>query len=161
MNILFEEHRKLLEALLKKNVEFILIVGYAVNYYGYNRSTGDLDIWIKPDNDNKVKLLTALGNMGFDDEGIAVIRNWDFTQPQKFHIGAQNQPDKTEFMTHISGVRYDEADQNKIIAEIEGLKLPVIHYNNLIKNKQSSGRLKDLADVEYLEKILQLKNKNT
>lgn len=161
MNILFEEHRKLLEALFKKNVEFILIGGYAVNYYGYNRSTGDMDIWIKPDNDNKEKLLTALGNMGFDDEGIATIKNWDFTQPQKFQIGIQNQPDKTEFMTHISGVRYDEADQNKIIAEIEGLKLPVIHYNNLIKNKQSSGRLKDLADVEYLKKILHLKNRNT
>ncbi|MBS1571672.1 MAG: hypothetical protein KF825_14745 [Ferruginibacter sp.] len=60
-------------------------------------------------------------------------------------------------MTHISGVKYDEADQIKITAEIEGLQLPFIHYNNLIKNKQSSGRLKDLADVEYLEKIKKYK----
>lgn len=153
MNIFFEEHRKLLEGLLQNGVAFILIGGYAVNYYGYNRSTGDMDIWLKPGNDNKEKLLNLLSSIGFDNEGIATIRGWDFSQPHKFYIGAKNQPDRTEFMTHISGVKYDEADKIKITAEIEGLKIPFIHYTNLIKNKQSSGRLKDLADVEYLEKI--------
>ncbi|MBS1571671.1 MAG: hypothetical protein KF825_14740 [Ferruginibacter sp.] len=74
MNIFFEEHRKLLEGLLQNGVAFILIGGYAVNYYGYNRSTGDMNIWLKPGNDNKEKLLNLLSSMGFDKEDIATIR---------------------------------------------------------------------------------------
>jgi predicted nucleotidyltransferase len=159
MNILYPQHRIFLEVLLKNNVDFILIGGYAVNYYGYNRVTGDMDIWIKPDNNNKELLLDALNALDFDEEGIAIIRSWDFTKPQKFHIGNEKQPDKTEFMTHISGVKYGEAASNKTIAMIDGLKLPIIHYNNLIQNKAATGRIKDKADIEYLEKITYLKNK--
>lgn len=159
MNIFYREHRNLLEALLKNNVDFILIGGYAVNYYGYNRVTGDMDIWIKPDNNNKELLLQALGSLGFDEEGIETIRTWDFTQAQKFRIGNDNSPDATEFMTHISGVNFSDAAIHKIETTIDGLPLPFIHINNLIINKKATGRTKDLADVEYLEKIMFLRNK--
>ncbi len=157
MNIFYKEHRVLLEALLKNRVEFILIGGYAVNYYGHNRVTGDMDIWIKPDNENKERLLQSLSNLNFDEEGISIIRSWDFTKPQIFQIGKENQPDKTEFMTHISGIGYDEADKQKISAVLEDLKLPIIYYHHLIQNKKATGRLKDENDVAYLEKIKRLK----
>lgn len=159
MNIFFKEHRDILQALLHHRVDFLLIGGYAVNYYGYNRATGDMDIWINPDNQNKESLLRALASLGFDEEGMDIIRGWDFSQPQKFHIGSDGQPDKTEFMTHISGVNYSKAKENSIPADIDGLPLPLIHYNNLIQNKKATGRTKDKADVEYLEKIMHLKNK--
>lgn len=159
MNIFYEEHRLILNALLEQGVEFMLIGGYAVNYYGYNRSTGDMDIWLKPANENKECLLKALAGLHFDAEGISTVSKWDFRQPQKFHIGYDNQPDKTEFMTYISGINYQDAAEIKIMAEIEDLILPIIHFTSLIQNKKSTGRLKDKADVEYLEKIMILKNK--
>jgi len=31
----------------------MLIGGYAVNYYGYNRNTDDMDVWLAPTNENK------------------------------------------------------------------------------------------------------------
>lgn len=158
MNIFYNEHRNLLLSLIEYKVEFILVGGYIVNYYGYNRSTGDMDIWLKPDNENKIQLILALKNLNFEEVGLATIESWDFEKPQMFHIGNKNRPDRTDFMTFISGVKYDEANKNKIIVDIEGLNLPIIHYENLIQNKKSSGRLKDLADVEYLEKIILLKN---
>lgn len=37
----------------------MLIGGYAENYYGFNRVTGNLDIWIRPDNNNKLLLSDA------------------------------------------------------------------------------------------------------
>ncbi|MBX3240828.1 MAG: hypothetical protein KIT80_22945 [Chitinophagaceae bacterium] len=159
MNIFFKEHRDILQALLHYQADFLLIGGYAVNYYGYNRVTGDMDIWINPDNQNKELLLRALASLGFDEEGIDTIRGWDFSHPQKFHIGGDGQPDKTEFMTHISGVNYSIAKENSILADIDGLSLPLIHYNDLIQNKKATGRAKDRVDVEYLEKIMHLKNK--
>ncbi|MBS1622212.1 MAG: hypothetical protein JSS80_11315 [Bacteroidetes bacterium] len=160
MNIFYQEHRIILKTLLEHRVDFILIGGYAVNYYGYNRVTGDMDIWLAPDNDNKEMLLKALASLGFDEDGINTIRSWDFTKPQKFHIGSDKQPDKTEFMTNISGLGYEEGRKNRIIAELEGLILPLIHYNSLLKNKRASGRSKDIADIEHLEKITELKRKS-
>lgn len=157
MNVLYNLHRAVLKKFQKKQVNCILVGGYAVNYYGYNRVTGDMDIWLQPDNDNKKLLLVALQELGYDDEGLKIIDSWDFTKPQLFHIG--NKPDLTDFMTHISGVNYETAKQNAIQAIIDGLNLHIIHLNNLIENKNATGRLKDLTDVEYLQKILMLKNK--
>lgn len=158
MNIFYDEHKSLLNILLNQNVQFILIGGYVVNFYGYNRSTGDMDVWLKPDNENKRKLINALRILQFEDEGLEIISKWDFEKPQKFVIGDNSSPNRTDFMTHISGISYKEAEENLTLAQIDDLRLPIINYNDLIKNKQSTGRLKDLADVEYLEKILKLKN---
>ncbi len=157
MNIFSEENRLILQKMSDKQVNFMLVGGHAVIYHGYNRLTGDMDIWLKPDNDNKKLLLETLNELGFDDEGIAIINSWDFTKMQIFHIGKI--PDKTEFMTYISGVEYTTAKPNAILANLDGVSLYIIHLNNLIENKQATGRLKDLADVEHLQKILILKNK--
>ncbi len=40
----FKEFLRLLNA---HQVEYLLIGGYAVGYYGYPRATADLDIWVK------------------------------------------------------------------------------------------------------------------
>ena len=158
MNIFIENHRMVLKKMIEKKVDFMLIGGYAVNYYGYNRVTGDLDIWIRPDNSNKLLLLDAIAAMDFDEEGINAIKSWDFTTAQIFNIFEK--PQQTEFMTHISGVKYDEAKPTAIQANIDGLAIPLIHIQSLIKNKKASGRNKDLTDAEELEKILHLKNKS-
>jgi predicted nucleotidyltransferase len=157
MNIFLEAHRVVLQKLIEKKVDFMLIGGYAVNYYGYNRATADMDVWIKPDNANKLLLLEALSALDFDEEGMAEIKSWNFAKPQKFHLFPK--PFQTEFMTHISGVKYHDAKEIAVKADIDGLMLTVIHINSLIQNKKSSGRPKDLVDAEYLEKIMKLKNK--
>ncbi len=155
MNIFYDDHRLVLEKMLEKKVDFMLVGGYAVIYHGYDRLTGDMDIWIKPDNTNKNLLLNVLEELDFDKEGISEINKWDFTKPQLFHIG--NKPDLTDFMTYLSGVNYETAKRNAIHAKIDGLTFFVIHLNNLLENKKASGRLKDLTDIEHLQKILNLR----
>jgi predicted nucleotidyltransferase len=157
MNIFLDAHRAVLQKLIEKKVDFMLIGGYAVNYYGYNRATADMDVWINPDNNNKLLLLDALAALNFDEEGLAAIRSWNFEKPQKFHVFQK--PFQTEFMTHISGIKYHDAKETAVKTDIDGLMLTVIHINSLIQNKRSTGRTKDLADAEYLEKIMALKNK--
>jgi hypothetical protein len=70
MNILLEPHRQVLRSLITFNVDFILIGGYAVNFHGYNRTTGDMDVWLKPDNDNRTKFIEYLKNEGFDNSSL-------------------------------------------------------------------------------------------
>lgn len=57
MNIFIENHQILLKSLIKHKVKFLLVRDYAVIYYGYKRTTGDMDLWIEPDNGNKLKLI--------------------------------------------------------------------------------------------------------
>lgn len=53
MDILLEDHKQLLISLLDSGVDFMLIGGYAVIHYGYERTTADMDIWLRPDNGKK------------------------------------------------------------------------------------------------------------
>ena len=78
MNILINEHKELLIAMLNHKVSFILIGGYAVNYYGYDRMTGDMDIWLKPTNNNRVNFLKAISDFGIVDEDVVALSKKDF-----------------------------------------------------------------------------------
>lgn len=157
MNVLYPMHRLLLRKMVEKEVDFILAGGYAVNYHRYNRVSGDIDIWVRPDNESKKSLLSALRDLDFDDEGLAVLNDWDFTKPQLFHIGKA--PDLTDFMTFIAGIGYGEAKQSAVHTTIEDTPLRIIHLQHLIRNKTASGRLKGLSDVEYLTRIFNLQQK--
>lgn len=53
MKIITKTHRQFLITFYDAHVEFLLIEGYAVIYHGYPRFTSDMDIWLKPDNENK------------------------------------------------------------------------------------------------------------
>lgn len=57
MNVFIENHQRLLASLTNRRVNFLLVGGYAVIYHGYKRTTGDMDIWLEPSNDNKLKLM--------------------------------------------------------------------------------------------------------
>jgi predicted nucleotidyltransferase len=152
MNIFIDRHLEILRLLLQEGVDFMVVGGYSVIYYGYKRTTGDVDLWIKPNNENRDRLLSALSKLGFDGGDIQEISGLDFTQPIAFSI--MEPPEMIEFMTHIAMVSFEEADRDKVYADIDGLQLPFIHVNQLILSKINTGRAKDKADVEELQKIL-------
>ena len=66
VNILHAAHQEILHQLLEYGVDFILIGGYAVIAHGYERTTGDMDLWVRPDNGNKLLLVDALRSLDFD-----------------------------------------------------------------------------------------------
>jgi len=152
MNVFVPEHRQMLLALVKHEVNFMLIGGYAVIHYGYERSTGDMDIWLKLGNDNKNKLLAALAEFGIEDEDLNSLNrmNLDKAIPV-FFIGEP--PRRIDFVTAISRVAFDDAIKNTSYFNLEDQQIPVIHYNDLILSKIHTGRAKDKADIEELEKI--------
>jgi hypothetical protein len=155
MNILLDDHKKILIQLLEVNVEFILIGGYAVIYHGYSRTTGDMDIWLKPTNENRDKLITVLETQGILKEDIDHIRYTDFTQTLAFHI--DEPPRRVDFLTKMVGLTFQEADARKKLLPLGNMFVPVLHIDDLIVNKLLSGRAKDKADVEELQKIMRLK----
>ena len=61
-----KDFREFLQLLNSKEVEYLVIGGYAVGYYGYPRATDDLDIWISIRDKNARKMVDALKEFGFD-----------------------------------------------------------------------------------------------
>lgn len=78
MNILLEEHFEIVKLLVDSNVDLLLVGGYAVIHYGYRRTTNDMDLWLRPSNENKIKFIQALERGGFEDESISQITAFDF-----------------------------------------------------------------------------------
>lgn len=157
MDIFYEPHRILLAKLIEHRVDFIMIGGYAVNFHGFSRPTGDMDIWLKPNAENKIKLLEMLKTYHFNKESINYIESLDFSKAEVFCMGEA--PVRVDFLTKISGVEYETADKEKIIADIEGMKIPILHINHLVLSKMSNDRTKDKLNVEELQKIQALKKK--
>jgi hypothetical protein len=151
MDILLEEHKKFLLLLLKRKVEFMLIGGYAVIYYGYERGTADMDIWLKPTNENRDKFLLALKEHGIGNESLTIASKLDFTKAQVLSLG--DKPNKIDILTKVQGLNFEEADKEKKMFPMKDKLVPIIQYHHLIITKMITGRPQDKADVDVLQKI--------
>ena len=137
-------------ALLNKHhVDYLVIGGIAVIFHGYTRATADLDFWYKPSIDNFQKIVKAFDEYGID---VSSLNNIVF-DPRKTFLRLPTKGLTSKFLPVIPGeLSFTEAKSNAEILEWDGVSIPVIGYNDLIKNKKLSNRLRDLADIEELEK---------
>jgi predicted nucleotidyltransferase len=158
MKFLHPEFVKVLKALLSSQVEFLLIGGYAVNYHGYGRPTGDLDIWLRPDNGNKMKCINAFRELQYDKDSISDFEKLDFEKTQVFFIGEE--PLRIDFLTQVNLLKFEDAWEKKNMLSIAGLSIPVVDYDHLVLTKITTGRTQDKLDLEELQKIKADKRKN-
>lgn len=143
-----QDFKDLLQILSNNHVQYMIVGGYALSLYAAPRTTGDIDLFIKIDPDNAARILQSLKEFGFG--GLNICENDFLTLDQVLQLGYP--PNRVDIMTSIEGVSWEEAFANCNYTIHEGLILPVIGRNELIKNKQSTGRLKDIADVKSLQK---------
>lgn len=59
-----QDFKEFLKLLNDHQVEYLLVGGYAVGYYGYPRATADMDIWIALHPKNAEKIVSALIEFG-------------------------------------------------------------------------------------------------
>lgn len=156
MDIFLDEHKNFLLLLIKNKVEFILIGGYAVIYYGYQRTTADMDIWLKPTNENRDKFIGALLEHGISESGTNAVSLMNFTEVQVMHIGEE--PNKIDFLTKVQGLSFDDAYSKKVDLPLKDKFVPVLQYQHLIITKMLAGRPQDQADIDKLQKISRFKN---
>jgi len=107
--------------------------------------------------DNRKKLRQAFKDLGLGDfepiERIEFIPGWvDFQLDNGVRM---------DIMTSMKGVglSFDECLQMAPVAEIESVKVPFLHINQLIDNKRAVNRPKDQMDVQEFERIRQLSGK--
>ena len=142
---------EVIDTLLAHDVEFLLIGGYAVNYYGYGRYTGDIDFWLRPTNENKTKFLQAITILSSNSELIQHIDNLDFTEKHVIKIGKI--PHRMDFLTKVNLVEFEEAWDKKKSIPLKDKQLYIVQYEHLILMKINTGRPKDKLDIEELQRI--------
>jgi hypothetical protein len=155
MHIFHPTHQQFAFALLDQGVEFLLVGGYAVVYHGYVRYTGDMDVWLRPTNENKEIFVRAMVNIDIHPDDLAQISAMDFTNVIVFHFGSP--PERLDFLTKMSGIDFEKAYQRKVFLNIKNYNIPVLHLDDLIVNKILTNRPKDQADVDELQKVNRLK----
>jgi hypothetical protein len=143
-----KDFAELCSLLNEQGVEFLIVGGYAVGYHGAPRFTGDLDILIHPDVQQVGKMLAALARFGFPAQDVAPT----YVLEQEKIIQLGRQPGQVHLMTTITGVGWDEAWASRQQGLYGHVPVFFIGRQALIDNKRATGRTKDLADVEALER---------
>ena len=155
MSLNFEEDVWMFISLAQKyQVRMLMVGGGAVNFYGYQRHSADVDFWIDTTPSNLLALRNALNELGYEFD--------DF--PEDVKNGQQNISIKIspvidiELITSFNpGRSFDECYEQRYSAmntvNGETFSYDVIAFNDLINSKIKAGRPKDLYDVIELRKI--------
>lgn len=140
----------MLRALLDEGVDFMVVGAYALAVHDIPRATGDIDVWIRPTRENAERAWRALESFGAPVEAMKLSVEDLARQNQVIQLGLP--PRRIDLMTGISGVDFDSAAKTRIRRRVNGLDVPFIGRDALLRNKRATGRTKDMADAESLER---------
>lgn len=140
--------RDILFALADEGADFLIVGAFAVAHYGIARSTGDIDILVRPNLENAKKVWRALLRFGAPLGDLTVE---ELSQPNLiFTMGRE--PQRIDIITDIDGVDFDAAASEPSAMMVDERSFPVIGIKQLLINKKAAGRLKDVVDAKWLEK---------
>lgn len=143
-------------ALQEYKVQYIMVGGYATNLHGYQRFTGDIDIWLKDTLENRQQLRQAFIKCDMGDypmiDYMQFVPGWT-----DFHLNNGLRLDILIEMKGLEGYTFDECLEMASIADIDNVNVPFLHINQLIENKKIVNRPKDQIDVAALEQIQKLR----
>ena len=143
-----EDFKEFIALLNANEVKYLVVGGYAVAFHGHPRYTKDLDFWIWADPDNADRLIKTLRDFGFSE---LRLQSSDFLNTKNV-VQLGYPPNRIDLITEVSGLNFESAYQNRKEGMFEGIPVNFISIEDLIKNKQQTGRVSDLADVEKLTK---------
>jgi hypothetical protein len=141
----------LIVGLKDAGVEFLIVGAHALAAHGVVRSTGDLDVLVRPTDENARRVVAALRAFGAP-LGAHGVTAADFSRPGTvYQLGLP--PRRIDIITMISGVTFDEAWADSVHVEVSAVEFKVPNRRALLVNKRASGRPKDLEDAERLERL--------
>lgn len=151
----YEATKRVLAALEREGVRYVIVGAAALNLHGLARFTEDLDLFVAPDRDNIQRLKRALRSV-FDDPHIDEISAEELLgeYPAVQYIP----PDGTfhiDILTRLGeAFRFD--DLQIVRLPFEDLTVSVASPATLYRMKRDTVRLKDKADAELLRQRFKL-----
>jgi hypothetical protein len=145
--IIQDDLKDLFRLLNEKNVDYVIVGGYAVAFHGFVRATKDIDILFNSTPDNIKRLIEALSGFGISE---SVMDKNVFSKPgQIIRIGCP--PLMVEFINNVGGLTFQEIWKNKVKGDYGDVRVSFISKSDLLKTKKAAGRPQDIRDIEELE----------
>ncbi len=147
----------------EEGIRYLVVGGVAMNLHGVPRVTYDIDILLDMDDGNVSTLTQLMQEWGFKPK--APVSFADFADPSKRNkwitmknMKAFNLVNAKWALSEIdiiidAPVAYPEARKRAKKIMVQGVPIPVISIDDLIKMKRVAGRELDKADIQYLRKV--------
>lgn len=146
-------------ALNKHAVHYLIVGGTAVALHGYFRRSinmegvitdkPDLDFWYNPIYDNYFNLLNAFEELGQD---VTEFRQEQSPDPKKSFFKFEFDNFTADFLPELKALlQFRACFERKEIVNLFETDIPFISYNDLIEDKKTNARPKDLTDIEELK----------
>jgi len=149
---LFGNFLKILRALAKEKVEYILIGGFAVILHGLARLTVDIDIFVKPEAENLDRIKKALKEVFPADLEIDSISLQDLHDYAVVRFGTT-----ADFCIDIMariGEMFRYEDLQYEVRDIEGVPVRIATPETLFRMKKDTVRPEDKRDVFFLAELI-------
>jgi len=148
----------ILERLVEGEVEFLLIGGVAVGYYGHVRATKDVDLVPAPDRENLERLAQVLRDLEAEIEGAEDFDEGELPNPldaSTLELGGNwvlsTRLGRLDVMQWIGDwALWAQLSPGALEDRIAGLPIKIVSYEDLVKLKELAGRPEDLADLQRL-----------
>jgi len=140
------EYLNLLRLFHAERVEYVVVGGYAVIAHGYPRTTGDIDLLVRPTLENARRVVHALGRYGFCS---GEFEEADFTTVPNF-LSFSRTDLWIDLLTEVQGVSFEECAHNPLVTSIEDIPVRYINLGALRKAKAATARPQYLLDLENL-----------
>lgn len=136
----------LLRALNDAKVEYLIVGGYAVGMLTEPRYTKDIDIWINNTKDNAERVYKSLQEFGAPLGDVTIS---DFTNPDLvYQIGLE--PCRIDILMGLEDMDFSECWNRRVVTELDEMTFNFISIDDLIENKERTGRPQDLIDADNL-----------
>ena len=139
--ILPQDFKEFIELAISANLKFVIVGGWAVNRFANPRATGDIDFFVEKSEGSEHVLRQVLTDFGFG----SALPNGSLFERNIIMLGRP--PLRIDLLAEIDSVSFEEAWQTREFEMFEGMTVPFLSRDCLIKNKSSTGRAKDAADV--------------
>lgn len=152
----------LLNILVDRQVDFIVVGGYAVAAHGHVRATRDIDICPDPVGENLQKLADALAELEAEPIGLNEFAGEFDLKPDLagLELGGNwtlvTKYGRLDVMQHLDGLGVDgggwkELSPRAITRKFLGHECLFCSYEDLIKMKRGAGRPQDEIDINSLK----------
>lgn len=151
----------LFAALKRNNVRYLLVGGLAVNLYGIERATGDIDLVVDLMEDNVLRFSQTMNEIGMrpripvkmeDFGNPALRRSW--IEEKGMRVFSLFHPKQHYLQLDVfveCPFDFEKIYEQRVIMGRGETEISVVPINTLVAMKEEADRPQDKADVYYLK----------
>ena len=144
-------------------IRYVIVGGMAVNLHGVPQMTYDIDLLLDLEDRNVERFIKLLSRWGFNPK--VPVRIEELADPVRRNDWITNKHMKAFKLVNPewaireidvlidTPVDFSSAEQGKKVSVIQGVPVPIIGIEDLIRMKEHTDRQQDAADIRSLKEL--------